>query len=61
MHYSGSEAEALRSAGAKFPAASCRSPAAAIIAALSVESARLGMKTGISLRSAFASASARKP
>ena len=39
----GSDAAALRSAGANSPAANCRMPAAAIIAALSVESDSRGM------------------
>src|SRR4051812_31612329 len=46
--HSASAGSALRSAGASTPALSLRSPAAAIIAALSVESARLGRNVGIS-------------
>src|SRR4029077_9171446 len=50
---------ALRSAGARTPARSLRSPAAAIIAALSVDSARLGRNVGISRCSPCICSSAR--
>src|SRR5262252_7575372 len=46
--HSARAASALRSDGANTPARSLRSPAAAIIAALSVDNARLGRNVGIS-------------
>src|SRR5262245_50250520 len=57
--HSASDASAFKSAGANVPARSLRSPAAAIIAALSVDSRRLGRKTGISRASPRATSSAR--
>ena len=57
---SASAASALRSRSAVTPLRSFRSPAAAIIAALSVESARLGRNVGISRRSPCRVSSARR-
>jgi hypothetical protein len=56
---SGSDAAALKSGVAMRPAASCRIPAAAIIAALSVDRCVLGKNTGSIARSARCRAAAR--
>src|SRR4029077_3690527 len=57
--HSASDGSALRSAGANKPPRIRRSPAAAIIAALSVDNARLGRNVGISRCSPWYVRSAR--
>src|SRR4030095_5522483 len=59
MIHRGKEASALRSSGAVAPLRSFRRPAAAIIAALSVDSDRLGTNVGISRLSPYDLKSAR--
>src|SRR5947209_10228755 len=58
--HSANAASALRSGGASAPTASFRNPAAAIIAALSVDSGRLGTNVGTSRRAPRSSSSARR-
>src|SRR5262245_39266519 len=58
--HSARAASALRSVDALAPARKFRSPAAAIIAALSVDSARLGRNVGISRRAPRSASSARR-